>query len=79
MTSNCVVNLSPDKRQVFSEIWRILKDHGRIVIADIVSDGDVPPHLKTNPELWGECTVGALTGGRSSRRSSRPASTASRF
>jgi MoaA/NifB/PqqE/SkfB family radical SAM enzyme/SAM-dependent methyltransferase len=61
VTSNCVVNLSPDKGKVFSEIWRILKDHGRVVIADIVSDGEVPPHLKTNPELWGECTVGSLT------------------
>ncbi len=61
VTSNCVVNLSPDKSRVFSEIWRVLKDHGRVVIADIVSDGEVPPHLKTNPELWGECTVGALT------------------
>jgi MoaA/NifB/PqqE/SkfB family radical SAM enzyme/SAM-dependent methyltransferase len=62
VTSNCVVNLSPDKGKVFAEIWRVLKDHGRVVIADIVSDREVPPHLKTNPELWGECTVGALTG-----------------
>ncbi len=61
VTSNCVVNLSPDKSRVFAEIWRILKDNGRVVIADIVSGGEVPPHLKTNPELWGECTVGALT------------------
>ncbi|HEY3202213.1 MAG TPA: methyltransferase domain-containing protein [Thermoanaerobaculia bacterium] len=61
VTSNCVVNLSPDKGKVFSEIWRILKDNGRVVIADIVSERDVPPHLKTNPDLWGECTVGALT------------------
>jgi MoaA/NifB/PqqE/SkfB family radical SAM enzyme/SAM-dependent methyltransferase len=62
VTSNCVVNLSPDKGKVFAEIWRVLKDHGRVVIADIVSDREVPPHLKTNPDLWGECTVGALTG-----------------
>ena len=61
VTSNCVVNLSPDKDRVFAEIWRILRDNGRVVIADIVSDREVPPHLKTNPELWGECTVGALT------------------
>ncbi|MGH9365963.1 MAG: methyltransferase domain-containing protein, partial [Thermoanaerobaculia bacterium] len=61
VTSNCVVNLSPDKDRVFAEIWRVLKDNGRVVIADIVSDRDVPPHLKTNPELWSECTVGALT------------------
>ncbi len=61
VTSNCVVNLSPDKGKVFAEVWRILKDHGRVVIADIVSEREVPPHLKTNSELWGECTVGALT------------------
>jgi len=61
VTSNCVVNLSPDKSKVFSEIWRVLKDNGRVVIADIVSEREVPPHLKTNADLWGECTVGALT------------------
>lgn len=61
VTSNCVVNLSPDKEQVFSEMWRLLKDGGRAVIADIVAEREVPPRLKTNPELWGECTVGALT------------------
>jgi len=61
MTSNCVVNLSPDKGKVFQEIWRMLKDGGRAVLADIVSDREVPPSLKTNPDLWGECTVGALT------------------
>ncbi len=61
VTSNCVINLSPDKPKVFSELWRILKDHGRAVIADIVSDRDVPPRLKVNEQLWGECIVGALT------------------
>jgi len=61
VTSNCVVNLSPDKPRVFEEIWRILKDHGRIVISDIVSEREVPPRLKVNPRLWGECLVGALT------------------
>jgi len=61
VTSNCVVNLSPTKRRVFSEIWRVLNDHGRIVISDIVSIKAVPPRLKVNPDLWGECIVGALT------------------
>jgi SAM-dependent methyltransferase len=61
VTSNCVVNLSPDKPRVFDEIWRILKDHGRIVISDIVSEREVPPHLKVDAQLWGECLVGALT------------------
>ena len=59
--SNCVINLSPEKPRVFEEMWRILKDHGRIVISDIVSETEVPPHLKVNPRLWGECLVGALT------------------
>ncbi len=61
VTSNCVINLSPDKPSVFAELWRILKDHGRAVIADIVSDREVPPRLKVNEQLWGECIVGALT------------------
>ncbi len=61
ITSNCVVNLSPDKPRVLEEMWRVLRDHGRIVISDIVSERDVPPHLKVNPQLWGECLVGALT------------------
>ncbi len=61
VTSNCVVNLSPDKPRVLEEIWRVLKDHGRVVVSDIVSETGIPPHLKVNPRLWGECLVGALT------------------
>lgn len=61
LTSNCVINLSPDKRKVFSEMWRVLADHGRIVVSDIVSEGPIPPHLAVNSELWGECMGGALT------------------
>ena len=61
ITSNCVINLSPDKLAVFREMWRILQDHGRVVIADIVSDRLVPPGLQTNRQLWGECIVGALS------------------
>lgn len=61
VTSNCVINLSPDKPKVFSEMWRILKDHGRAVVADIVSEESVPPHLRVNVHLWGECLSGALT------------------
>ena len=61
LTSNCVINLSPDKRLVFSEMWRVLKDHGRMVVADIVSEEVVPPHYRQDPRLWGECISGALT------------------
>ena len=61
VTSNCVINLSADKRQVLREIWRVLKDHGRMVIADIVSDREVPPRMRADGQLWGECISGALT------------------
>lgn len=61
ITSNCVINLSPDKKAVFNEMWRILKDHGRIVISDIVSEVETPSYLKLNKQLWGECISGSLT------------------
>lgn len=61
ITSNCVINLSPDKRAVFAEMWRVLKDHGRIVVSDIVTDEPVPSHIRANEQLWGECLSGALT------------------
>ncbi|MEE8425163.1 MAG: methyltransferase domain-containing protein, partial [Elusimicrobiota bacterium] len=61
LSSNCVLNLSPDKKKVFSEMWRILKDHGRICVADIVSQTHVPVALQANEQLWGECLTGALS------------------
>ena len=61
VTSNCVINLSADKPRVFREIWRVLKDHGRLVVADIVSDREVPPKMRADGQLWGECISGALT------------------
>ena len=61
VTSNCVINLSPDKPRVLREIWRVLKDHGRMVVADIVSDREVPPKMRADGQSWGECISGALT------------------
>jgi len=61
ITSNCVINLSPDKRKVFSEMSRVLKDHGRIVVSDIVSEHEISEGLRGNEELLGECIAGALT------------------
>ncbi len=61
VTSNCVINLSVKKEAVFSEIYRILNSGGRFVISDIVADMPVPPHMKRDKELWGECISGALT------------------
>ncbi|MBI1824038.1 MAG: methyltransferase domain-containing protein [Nitrospirae bacterium] len=61
ITSNCVINLSADKKSVFAEMWRVLKDHGRIVISDIIAEDPVSAKLALNPQLWGECISGALT------------------
>ncbi|KMP12527.1 ubiquinone biosynthesis methyltransferase UbiE [Candidatus Nitromaritima sp. SCGC AAA799-A02] len=61
VTSNCVINLSTDKDEVFKEIHRILKPGGRFLIADVISEKDVPEEMKNNKELWGECVSGALT------------------
>ncbi len=61
VTSNCVINLSTRKKDVFKDIHRILKPGGRFVIADIISDQPVPEEMRNNRELWGECVAGALT------------------
>lgn len=59
--SNCVINLSTSKDKVFQEIFRILKNHGRFVISDIVSDIEVPEKIGTDKKLWGECIAGSIT------------------
>lgn len=63
VVSNCVLNLVEPKsrRQLFAEIFRVLKKGGRAMISDIVSDKEVPEHLQTDPELWSGCISGALT------------------
>ena len=63
VVSNCVLNLveSGGKRQLFEEIFRVLKNGGRAVISDIVCDEKVPEDLQSDPELWSGCISGALT------------------
>lgn len=61
LTSNCVINLSPDKPAVFREMHRVLKEMGRFTISDIISEAEVPQSMKDDPVLWGECLSGALT------------------
>jgi len=63
VVSNCVLNLveSKSKRQLFEEIFRVLKKGGRAVICDIASDEEVPEELQNDSELWSGCISGALT------------------
>jgi arsenite methyltransferase len=58
--SNCVINLSPDKPQVFREMFRTLKPGGRLAVSDIVTNGPLPEELQKNMEAWGACVAGAL-------------------
>ena len=63
IVSNCVLNLVSDskKRQLFAEMFRVLKVGGRVAVSDIVSDEDSPAELKADSRLWSGCISGALT------------------
>ncbi len=63
VVSNCVLNLvePKSKRQLFEEIFRVLKKGGRAVICDVVSDEEVPEEMQNDPDLWSGCISGALT------------------
>ncbi len=58
--SNCVINLSPDKRKTYQEIFRLLKPGGRLIVSDIVTDSTIPPAIKNNIKYRGECLGGAM-------------------
>jgi arsenite methyltransferase len=59
--SNCVVNLSPEKLNVFRETFRILKPGGRLAITDVVASAPLPQEFKTDPTLLSGCIAGAAT------------------
>ncbi|KAM7418685.1 hypothetical protein PAMA_016015 [Pampus argenteus] len=58
--SNCVVNLSPDKKRVLAEAYCMLKDGGELYFSDIYSSGRLTEEIKNHKVLWGECLGGAL-------------------
>ena len=58
--SNCVINLSPDKLQTFKEAFRVLKPGGRILISDLVAEGELPDDIKKSFDAWSGCIAGAL-------------------
>lgn len=58
--SNCVINLSPDKKAVFDEIWRVLSYGGELYFSDIFADRRIPEEVSSSPLLVGECLGGAM-------------------
>lgn len=58
--SNCVINLAPDKSQVFAEAYRVLKPNGKLIVSDIVSRGEIPAEVRQDMEQWAGCVAGAM-------------------
>ena len=58
--SNCVINLSADKRRVLAEAYRVLKPGGRFAVSDVVVRGEIPAGIRRSVELWVGCVAGAL-------------------
>jgi len=58
--SNCVINLSPDKDAVFAEALRVLRPGGRLMVSDIVIDGNLPEAIRSRMDAWAGCLAGAL-------------------
>ena len=60
VTSNCVINLAPDKAVVFREAARVLRQGGRLVVSDIILDGELPAVVKEDVEAYAGCIAGAM-------------------
>ncbi|MBI5679339.1 MAG: arsenite methyltransferase [Methanobacterium sp.] len=58
--SNCVINLTPDKLAAYKEGFRVLKPGGRILVSDIVTEGEIPQEIKRSFQAWSECIAGAM-------------------
>ncbi len=61
--SNCVINLAPDKLKVFQEAYRVLKPNGRLMVSDLVTQGELPEEVRKSFDAWAGCIAGALEKG----------------
>jgi len=64
MISNCVINLVPDKEQVFREAFRVLKHGGRLAVSDIINTAPLSAELRSDPALLSGCVAGAVPADR---------------
>ncbi|MBN1886011.1 MAG: arsenite methyltransferase [Candidatus Krumholzibacteriota bacterium] len=58
--SNCVINLSVDKERCYREIHRVLRPGGRLLVSDLVTDGELPEDVRRSFDAWAACIAGAL-------------------
>ena len=54
------VNLSPDKLATYKEVFRVLKPDGRVLISDLVTEGELPEEIRQSFDAWTDCIAGAL-------------------
>ncbi len=60
--SNCVINLVPDKGQVYREAFRVLRRGGHLAISDVVATRPISARERADPSLWSSCSSGAIEG-----------------
>jgi arsenite methyltransferase len=58
--SNCVINLTPDKSVAYKEAFRVLKPEGRILVSDLVTEGEIPDEIRHSFQAWSQCIAGAM-------------------